>query len=80
LINKKSPLREKLINHLQNINPDYTLEDVLKVWFITAMFHDFNYSVEKMEGWLENYFLRVSLPSRFHINWADIFTSMKLKK
>ncbi|MEN4005926.1 MAG: GAF domain-containing protein [Methanobacteriaceae archaeon] len=80
LINKKSPLRKKLINHLQKINPDYTLEDVLKVWFITAMFHDFNYSVEKMESWLKNYFLRVALPSRFYINWADIFTSYEIEK
>jgi hypothetical protein len=80
LINKKSPLRKKLIKHLQTINPDYNLEDVLKVWFITAMFHDFNYSVEKMEGWLKNYFLRVAVPSRFHISWADIFTHYEIEK
>jgi len=80
LINKKSPLRKKFISHLQNINPDYNLEDVLKVWFITAMFHDFNYSVEKMEDWLESYFLRVAVPSRFHISWADIFIQYEIEK
>lgn len=80
LINKKSSLRKKLINHLQNINPNYNLEDVLKVWFITSMFHDFSYSVGKMEGWLKNYFLRVAVPSKFQIMWADIFAHYEVEK
>jgi len=44
------------------------------------MFHDFNYSVEKIEYWLKNYFLRVAVLSRFHIRWADIFTHYEIEK
>lgn len=80
LINEKKSLRKQLLKHLQNINPNYDLEDVLKVWFITSMFHDFSYSVGKMEGWLKNYFLRVAVPSKFNINWADIFTQYEVEK
>lgn len=80
LINKKNSLRDKLINYLQNIDPGCGLEDVLKVWFIASMFHDFGYSVGKMEGWLENYFVRVAVPSKFQIRWADIFVCYEIEK
>jgi len=80
LINKKSSLREELIKYLQNINPQYGLEDVLKVLFIASMFHDFGYSVGKMESWLKNYFVRVDVPSEFQIRWADIFVYYEVEK
>jgi len=44
------------------------------------MFHDFSYSVGKMEGWLKNYFLRVAVPSKFQIMWADIFAHYEVEK
>ncbi len=80
LINKEPKLYQNLLNYLQKINPDYQMEDVLKLWFITAMFHDFSYSVAKMEGWLENYFSRFSFPTQFHINWNAIYTHYEIEK
>lgn len=80
IINKKDSFRDKLIKYLQNINPSYGLKDVLKIWFIASMFHDFGYSVGKTESWLKNYFERVAVPSNFQIGWADIFTYYESEK
>ncbi len=80
LINKKKSLREILLNHLKKIDPSCDLDDVLTVWFVASMFHDFAYSVGKMETWLRNYFERVKVPDKFQIGWADIFSRYEVEK
>ncbi|MGC1122730.1 MAG: GAF domain-containing protein [Candidatus Methanofastidiosia archaeon] len=80
LINEMDTLRENLITYLQDINPQYSLKEVLKIWFLTSIFHDFSYSVCKIEVWLMNYFSRVAIPSKFQVNWADIFAYFEAEK
>ncbi|MEM3525914.1 MAG: hypothetical protein QXV37_00740 [Candidatus Jordarchaeaceae archaeon] len=70
-----------LIKFLSEIGgSDRRVEDVLKVWFITSMFHDVSYSVEKMESWLKRYFERVAMPPKIQVGWADLFTHYEAEK
>lgn len=81
LINENDSLQEKLTSSLQSINHrNYNLEDALRVWFIASMFHDFSYSVGKMEDWLKKYFKRVEVPPKFQVNWTDIYTHYEAGK
>lgn len=76
IINEHDSIRTKLKEYLNkgHEGPLYDLDDVLRVWFISSIFHDTAYSVEKIEKWLDNYFERVKVPSKYQIYWSDIYS------
>jgi hypothetical protein len=89
LINKKERLQKFLINHLREINTRYAtakddeiLEDILRIWFLASIFHDFAYSVGKMEGWLKKYFERVQIHPypKILISWSDMLAEYEIEK
>lgn len=87
LINRKEALRKSLINYLRkrsdrydNVSDDGMLVDILRIWFLASIFHDFAYSVGKMENWLESYSTRVKVPSKFQINWGDMYSHYEAEK
>lgn len=89
LVNKNDHLRKTLIDHLRGIDNRYVkmkyndiLEDILKIWFLASIFHDFAYSVGAMESWLKSYFERVKIPPppKFLINWSDMLIEYEIEK
>ena len=83
LVNKKSSLQKKLLEHLNacaSSNTSYNINDLLRVWFVTSMFHDFAYSAGEIEKWLKRYFDRVQIPPKFRIDWPDILTHYEIEK
>jgi hypothetical protein len=91
LINEKESLQQLLIQYLHNHwSPNCNMDDVIRVWFITSMFHDCGYSVGTIEDWLEKYFSRVAVPAQskvqweaptqFKIEWAFIYSLYECEK
>jgi hypothetical protein len=80
LINEMDALQEDLVTYLQHTNDQFGLKEVLKIWFLTSIFHDCSYSVCKIEAWLMNYFSRVAIPPKFQVNWAEILVHFEAEK
>lgn len=59
-------------------NEDYKIsdEDVLRIWFLTAFYHDFAYILEKLDSELGNFFDQL-LGYRFNVkfDWEELLTS-----
>lgn len=83
LLNRNKTLRKLLENYLQRNQITGNLKNVIRCWFLSSVFHDSVYSIEKINEWLGAYF-RTLFSSElvdgkipFIFLWENLFTVEK---
>lgn len=67
IINKNKRIQDALVGYLREKgcsgDEKKVLDDVIKCWFLTSMFHDLAYSTERIPIWLPDYLKTIFLPT-----------------
>ena len=83
IISCNEKIRAAMLNYLERCCITSTFDNILRCWFLSSIFHDFAYSMEKLDDWLGAYFQTLfseelgkeRLP--FIFLWENLFTVEK---
>jgi hypothetical protein len=81
IIKANEDFQKTLMNFLKdNVGIEGSFDNVIRVWFLSSMFHDFAYSLERINDWLGDYFKNVfsrdleGMKLPFTMSWENLFT------
>ncbi len=80
IINSNKRIQGAMKSYLETNGINGNLTNVIRCWFLSSVFHDFAYSMEKINDWLGEYFKTLFSPELvgkklpFVFLWENLFT------